>query len=129
MNADVKQLRANGISSRVIECAFRVSNVLGAGFLEKVYENALAVELRHSGMEFAQQPTYQVRYLDEVIGHYIPDLVVANTVVVEIKAQAALDQVHQAQCMNYLRVTNLSLGLLLNFGKPRVDVKRIVWKF
>jgi GxxExxY protein len=129
MNADSRRIQANGISSHVIECAFRVSNALGAGFLEKVYENALAVEFRGSGLEFKQQPLYRVRYLGEIVGEYIPDFVVADTVIVEIKAQAALDRVHQAQCMNYLRATNLSVGLLLNFGTPRVEIKRLVWRF
>ena len=129
MNADVERVQANDISSRVIECAFRVSNTLGAGFLEKVYENALAVEFRRSGLEFNQQPSYHVRYLGEIVGEYKPDLVVADMVIVEIKAQAALDRVHQAQCMNYLRATNLAVGLLLNFGTPRLEIKRVVWRF
>ena len=115
MNADVKRIRANELSSKVIECAFRVSNVLGSGFLEKVYENVLAVEFRRSRLEFKRQRSYQVCYLDEVVGEYIPDFVVDDTVIVEIKA--------------YLHATKLSVGLLLNFGTPRVEVKRIVLRF
>jgi GxxExxY protein len=102
---------------------------MGAGFLEKVYENAMAVELRHSGLMFAQQPSFLVRYRKEVVGEYIPDFVVADSIVVEIKALDALSRIHQAQCMNYLRSTGISVGLLLNFGTPRLEIKRLVWRF
>ena len=128
MNADV-QLIANNTSSRVIECAYRISNTLGSGFLEKVYENAMAVEFRHAGLEYAQQPPFLVRYRQEVVGEYIPDFVVADTLVVEIKALDALSRIHHAQCVNYLRATNLKLALLLNFGRPRLEIKRLVWEF
>jgi GxxExxY protein len=128
MNA-VQQDQLNVITSSVISCAYRVSNAMGSGFLEKVYENALAVELRLSRVEFIQQPNYLVRYRGDVVGDYIPDLVVANSVIVEIKAIDALNRVHQAQCMNYLRATGLKVALLLNFGAPRLETRRFVWGF
>jgi GxxExxY protein len=129
MNADVRQLVVNEVTSRVIECAYRVSNSMGAGFLEKVYENALAVELRHAGVAFTQQPPFLVRYRQEVVGEYIPDFVVADAIVVEIKALDALNRIHHAQCLNYLRATGLNVGLVLNFGTPRLEIKRLVWRF
>ena len=129
MNADVTQVALNATTSKIIECAYRVSNTLGAGFLEKVYDNAMAVELRAARMDFARQPSYLVRYREEVIGEYVPDFVIADSVVLEIKALEMLTRAHQAQCMNDLRVTGLSLGLLLNFGAPRLELKRLVWRF
>ena len=128
MNA-VQQDQLNIITSKVISCAYRVSNTLGTGFLEKVYENALAVELRHCRMEFIQQPNYLVRYRGDAVGDYIPDLMVADSVIVDIKAIDALNRVHQAQCMNYLRATGLRVALLLNFGAPRLETRRFVWGF
>lgn len=127
MNADERRL--DEITDKVIGCAFVVSNVLGAGFVEKVYENALAHELRSLGLAVAQQHGVAVRYKGILVGEYVPDLLVANEVVVEIKAVRALDDVHAAQCMNYLKATGLRVCLLLNFGKPRVEVKRIVLGF
>jgi GxxExxY protein len=128
MNADA-QLIANDTTSRVIGCAYRISNTLCAGFLEMVYENAMAVEFRHAGLKFTQQPSFLVRYRQEVVGEYVPDFVVSDLVVVEIKALDALNRIHHAQCINYLRATNLRLGLLLNFGQPRLEIKRVVWHF
>jgi GxxExxY protein len=129
MNADTKQLELDVVTSQIIACAYRVSNALGAGFLEKVYENAMAVEFRDARIRFEQQPNYLVRYKQEVVGDYVPDFVVAESVVVEIKALDLMTRVHQAQCMNYLRATGLSVGLLLNFGAPRLELKRVVWRF
>ena len=126
MNADVRVL--DSVSSNVIASAFRVSNALGCGFLEKVYENALTVEFRSTGMAYVQQPVYHVRHRGEIVGEYQPDLVVEDRVIVEVKALNSLNQVHHAQCINYLRVTGLHLALLVNFGLPRVQLKRVVMK-
>ena len=128
MNTDSREV-LDALSSRIIGCAFNVSNSLGCGFLEKVYENAMAVEFRSTGIEFTQQASYLVRHKGEVVGEYMPDLIVADSVIVEIKALDALNMVHHAQCMNYLRATNKRICLLFNFGLPRVEMKRIVWKF
>ena len=116
------------ISARVISCAFEVSNTLGSGFLEKVYENALCVELSRAGVPYFRQPRYQIRYKNEIVGDYIADLVVAEKLLIELKALSALSKEHDAQVMNYLKASRLSVGLLLNFGTPRMGVKRIVWK-
>jgi GxxExxY protein len=106
-----------------------VSNELGCGFLEKVYENALAIELRLAGMKCDQQRAFHVSYRHEVVGEYIPDLLVNESVIVEVKSVASLSRVHEAQCMNYLRATGLHVALLLNFHTPRLEKKRIVWQF
>ena len=116
------------ISERVISCAFEVSNTLGSGFLEKVYENALCVELSRAGIPYFRQPRYQIRYKHEIVGNYTADLVVAEKLLIELKALSVLSKEHDAQVMNYLKASRLSVGLLLNFGTSRIGVKRIVWK-
>ena len=124
MNAD--EHRLDQITGKVIGCAYRVSNVLGSGFLEKVYENAMAIELTRSGLNFAQQKPIQVRYHERVVGEYVADLLVEGSVLVELKATRSLDEIHWAQCLNYLKATGLKVCLLINFGQPRVEIKRIV---
>ena len=126
MNIDEKRRRVNEVAEAVIGCAFRVSNTLGCGFLEKVYENALGIDLRRSGLSVLQQRPIDVWYEGEVVGEYVADLVVEGCVIVELKACAALDAVHVAQCINYLRATGLAVCLLINFGKPRIEIKRLV---
>jgi len=127
MNADERRLDA--ITKQVIGCAYAVSNVLGAGFVEKVYERAMVVELRTAGLPVAQQHSMTVSYKGSIVGEYIADMVVADEVIVEIKAVKALDDIHVAQCMNYLKAPGLHVALLLNFGKPRVELRRIVQDF
>ena len=116
----------NELTGEIIRCAFVVSNELGAGFLEKVYENALAHELRKGGLAVQQQKGIQVVYDGVVVGEYAADLVVNGSVIVELKAVKAFDKVHYAQCLNYLKATGTEVCLLINFGTPRVDVRRIV---
>ena len=117
--------RLNDLSRHVIGCAFTVLNTLGVGFLEKVYENALAHELRATGLAVVQQSSVKVYYDGAVVGEYYPDLLVDGALLVELKAVAALDNVHRMQCTNYLKATGLRLCLLLNFGKPRLEIKRV----
>ncbi len=117
----------NRLSEIVIGCTHEVSNSLGTGFLEKVYENALAYEIRQHGLKVEQQQELQVRYKNQLVGSYVADLIVANELLVELKVVSALDPVHKAQCLNYLRATGLKLCLLVNFGRPRAEFKRIIW--
>jgi len=117
---------ANQITERIIAGVYRVSNGLGSGFVEKVYENALAIELSRDGLEFEQQYPVRVFYTDQPVGDFMADLVVENCVVVELKAVKALDDIHAAQCLNYLKATKLKICLLVNFGRPRVELRRIV---
>ena len=116
----------NQLTERVIGCAYQVSNVLGSGFLEKVYENALALDLRKLGLSVAQQHSIQVKYEGQIVGEYLADILVNDSVLVEVKAVRKLDEIHMAQCMNYLRATDVRVCLLINFGSPKVEIKRII---
>jgi GxxExxY protein len=127
MNADERRL--NGITGRVIGCAYVVANTLGHGFLEKVYENTLAHELRKTGLVVEQQKIIKIQYDGVVVGDYVADLLVEDVVLVELKAVKNLDEVHVAQCLNYLKATRLKICLLFNFATPRVQLKRIVNQF
>jgi GxxExxY protein len=115
----------NKLSERIIGCAFAASNALGVGFLEKVYENALAHELRKAGLPVQQQYAMSVRYDGVIVGEYIADFLVDKLILVELKVVRAIDDIHVAQSMNYLRATGLRLCLLMNFARPRVEIKRI----
>ena len=129
MNADERRSQCDRLTEAIIGAAYEVSNALGAGFLEKVYENAMCHELRKRGLSVVQQQPVRVVYDGVVVGDYVADLVVEREVIVELKAVKALDSIHQAQCMNYLKATNLTVALLMNFGNPTVEVKRIVNNF
>ena len=129
MDADERRSRSDAVTEAVIGAAYDVANTLGTGFLEKVYENALAHELRKRRHGVEQQKKLEVLYDGVVVGDYVADLVVEQLVIVELKAVKQLDNNHQAQCLNYLKATGLSVALLINFGAPRVEVKRIVHQF
>ena len=129
MDADKRRWEISKITERIIGCAFIVSNELGCGFLEKVYENALVHELRKAGLKVKPQYPIAVYYDGIVVGEFIADLLVEEAVLVELKALKAMGEKEDAQCLNYLKATNLTLCLLINFGKPRAEVKRIVRNF
>lgn len=116
------------LTAKIIGCCFTVSNTLGCGFLEKVYENALAIELKAASLEIEQQKSLPVCYKGIVIGEYIADLLVEKYVLIELKVVKSLEEVHTAQCLNYLAATDLPLCLLINFFHPRVEIKRIIRK-
>jgi GxxExxY protein len=118
--------RLNALTEKIIGCAYDVANALGAGFLEKVYENALRIELHRAGLAVLQQHPIPVMWRGEIVGDYYADLLVESSIIIELKAAKALDDVHLAQCLNYLKATGLKLCLLINFGKPRIEIKRIV---
>lgn len=126
MDADWNRSKMRQLTHKVIQCAFTVSNTLGCGFLEKVYENALAHELRKAGLQVQQQHAITVFYDGAAVGEYTADLLVDGVLLVELKAVKDLDDIHLAQCLNYLKATNLRLCLLMNFGKPKLEVRRIV---
>ena len=125
----MSQEEINQVTERIIGCAFKVANTLGHGFLESVYENALAHELRKAGFNVEQQKQIDVYYDGVKVGHFDADLLVQGSVLVELKTAKALDDIHMAQCLNYLKATGLTVCLLLNFGKPKIDAKRIVRNF
>ena len=100
-------------------------NTLGAGFLDKVYEKAFAHELRKAGLDVVQQRGLAVTYDGVVVGQYFVDLVVEHVLLVALKTASAWDEAHRAQCLNYLKASDLRLCLLLNFGKSRLEIKRV----
>lgn len=109
---------------KIIGCAFTVHNTLGPGYLEKVYENAMCIELAKQGLQVRQQEPVIVRYDGQVVGEYIVDLWIEDRIIVELKAVQALTKAHEAQVVNYLTATNTDIGLLINFGAPSVQVRR-----
>ena len=113
----------NALTERIIGCAYRVHNELGPGFLEKVYENALQIELEEHGLAAAQQHPLPVHYHGRVVGDFYADLIVEGRVIVELKAMRKLAQEHEVQLVNYLAATGVDDGLLINFGSS-VEVKR-----
>ncbi len=110
----------------MLDASFKVHNSLGCGLLEKVYGNALAWELELRKRRVLTQKEYCVACRGKEIGVYYADLVVDDCIIVEVKSVAALDDVHRAQLMNYLRLSVLKVGLLINFAKPRVEYERLV---
>jgi GxxExxY protein len=126
---DTDEHRLNEITERIIGCSYAVANAFGHGFLEKVYETALAYELRSNGLAVETQKAFHVHYRDVIVGEYVADLMVEEIVLVELKAIKEFDDVHLAQCINYLKAAGLPLCLLINFGTPKVRIKRIVSPF
>ena len=118
--------RINDLAHEVIAAAMRVSNVLGAGFLEKVYERALVKELLSRGIVATSQAPIQVLYNGESIGDFFADVLVENCLIVELKCVDRLSSEHLAQCINYLTATGHPLALLINFQHPRLEWKRVV---
>ena len=116
----------NQITEKIIGCAYKVSNTLGSGFLEKVYENAFAVEMSKVGFVVNQQFPIQVKYEGVIVGDFIADILVEDYVLVEIKTVKLLNDNHMAQCMNYLKATGLNICLIFNFANRRLKIKRIV---
>lgn len=116
----------DALTEKIIGAAYSVANILGFGFLEKVYENALAVELKALGMKVEQQKPVSVFYKGVNVGDYIADLLVEDSVLIELKSVKNLSDIHKSQLLNYLVATNKSVGLLINFGSPRIEIKRVL---
>ena len=116
------------ITEQIIKGFYKVYNILGYGFLEKVYENALAIELKEQGLLVVRQAPIKVYYREELIGEYYADLLVAGKVIVELKTAEALTEQHHAQLLNYLKATEIQVGLLLNFGPNKPEVKRKIFE-
>jgi GxxExxY protein len=113
------------LTGKIIDCAFKVHNNLGFGFLENVYQNALMIELSKSDLSADMQRRIQVRYDGQVVGDYVPDIVVEDKVILELKSVKEVHPAHEAQLVNYLKATGIEIGLLINFG-DKVQVKRKV---
>ena len=123
MNEDYKH---SYLTSEIINRFYKVYNTLGYGFLEKVYEKALKYELEKAGFHVDRQKPINVFYETELVGEYIADLLVENKVIIEIKASEAICEEHENQLINYLKATEIEVGLLLNFGK-KPEIKRKVF--
>jgi GxxExxY protein len=119
----------NSLQEAVVGAAYEVSNVIGAGFPEKLYERALAHELTLRGIPLKTQATYRVTYKDHAIGEYVADLLVRDSLIVELKCVDRLNNEHLAQCLNYLKASGLHLALLINFQHPKVEWRRVVHNF
>jgi GxxExxY protein len=119
-------MNTNDITYQIRGAIFEVSKVLGYGFLEKVYEKALMIELRGRGVSVENQVPLKVSYKEQIVGEYFADLLVEDRVIVEIKSVANLLREHQAQLLNYLKATGISVGLLVNFTRDKAEIKRMV---
>ena len=127
MDAQDKQdhgLLHGGLTRKIIGCALEVINELGSGFLESVYEKALTVALSDAGVSHEMQKPIAVRFRGRPVGDFIADILVEDKVIVELKAVKALTREHKAQIINYLNATGIEVGLIINFGKPRLEFKR-----
>ena len=111
------------ITDKIIKAAFKVHNELGFGFLEKVYQNAMVVELRNNKLHVAKEVAADVYYQNELVGQYYADLIVERSVILELKSVATLTKHHEVQLVNYLKATGIEVGLLMNFGHS-VEIKR-----
>ena len=116
----------NPLTERVLAAVFEVANTLGAGFLEKVYERSLLQELKCKGIQAVSQAPFPVLYKGQNVGQYFADILVENALVIELKCAESLTNEHLAQCLNYLKASNLKLCLLINFQKSKVEWRRIL---
>jgi GxxExxY protein len=119
-------IEINRITEKIIGCGFKISNSLGGGFLEKVYENALAHELDKCGLHSIQQQKINVWYDGIVVGDYLADLIVEDCFLIELKSIKTSNNLHFAQRINYLKATRLKVCLLMNFGNPKMEFKRLI---
>jgi GxxExxY protein len=116
----------NDVTYAINGAVFEINKILGPGFLEKVYENALVFELEKREVKAESQVPIKVSYKRKVVGEYVADLLVEDKVIVELKTVEALDKIHEAQLLNYLKATGIRVGMLVNFKHPRAEIKRMV---
>ena len=114
------------ITEKIIGCAYTVYNTMGYGFLESVYEKCLLIELNKTGLKSESQKSIIVYYDGEIVGHFIADIFVEDAVIIELKSVKSIAQIHEVQFVNYLVATGKDVGLLINFGAERVEIKRKV---
>jgi GxxExxY protein len=116
----------NDLTYKINGAVFEVNRILGPGFLEKVYENALLCELRNRGLKAESQVPIKVLYKENLVGEYFSDIVVEDRIILEIKAVELLHKKHEAQILNYLKATGFKIGLLINFTYPKAEIKRFI---
>ena len=114
------------LTEKIIGCAYRVYNKMGFGFLESVYEKCMLIELRKAGLNAESQKPITVYYEDEIVGEFVADIIVNDTIILELKSLRRIIKAHEVQLVNYLVATGKPAGLILNFGESKVDVKRKV---
>jgi GxxExxY protein len=117
-------LQHEQLTQKIIGCAFEVINELGAGFLESVYENAMLIALRERGLQAQPQVPIKVMYRQQCVGNFCVDIFVEERVLIELKAVKSITPEHKAQIINYLNATGIEVGLLINFGNPKLEYKR-----
>ncbi len=113
----MNELLHKELSNKIIKCFYTVYNTLGFGFLEKVYENALMIELSKNGLKAEKQKHIKVYYENQTVGEYFADIIVDDSIILELKAAEFVVEEHELQLINYLKATEIEIGLLLNFGK------------
>ena len=126
MDANGRELILKDEVYAFISCAFEIINGIGHGLHEKPYENSLAVEFRHRGIPFVQQPKFPVLWRDVMVGEFIPDLIAYRQIIVDTKTIEHITPIERGQMLNYLRITGLPLGLIINFKKPKLEWERII---
>ena len=114
------------MTEKIIGCAYCVYNKMGFGFLESVYEKCMLIELRKAGLNAESQKPITVYYEEEIVGEFVADIIVNDTIILELKSVRQIINVHEVQLVNYLVATRKPVGLILNFGESKVDVKRKV---
>jgi GxxExxY protein len=117
------------LTGKILESCFEVSNELGIGFVEQVYENALLIALRQKGLKAESQVPLAVKFRNEVVGEFRVDILVENKILLELKAVGGLSKEHYAQTINYLKATGIEVALLINFGNPKLEYRRFENKF
>ena len=117
------------LTNQILAACFEVSNELGAGFLESVYQNALLVVLKTKGLAVEREYPLSVSFRNQIVGQFIADILVERLIIVELKAVTALTDVHKAQVINYLKATGIDVGLLVNFGNPKLEYRRFENRF
>ena len=120
-----KELPHSELTRNILGCCFEVINELGPGFLERVYKNALLIAMRQKGLQVEVERSYNVIFREKIVGRYVADLVINDSVIVELKCCESLISEHQAQLFNYLKVSGLSVGLLVNFRRSKLEWKRL----
>jgi len=116
----------NELTYAINGAIFEVNRILGSGFLEKVYENALLMELKARGIGAVAQYPIKARYKDQIVGEYFADILVEDQVIIELKTVNKIEKIHEAQLLNYLKATGIKVGLLVNFKSTKAEIKRLV---
>lgn len=112
------------LTEKIIGCSYRVYNRMGFGFLESVYEKCMLIELRKAGLNAESQKPITVHYENEIVGEFVADIIVNDTIILELKSVRQIINIHEVQLVNYLVATGKPIGLVINFGERKVEIKR-----